>query len=202
MPSDISIVIYNVWLYSRLRHVVRWKWFKIHKPLPWDYYLSEISDTEQSSHKTCTDTWSSSLLLCGRSHNGVSSERINLKIIHRRVCIPVLLSVEQSSIKRLLSDRTWTATNTKHCTRTTIPVSHINVLTRRRGIIKARIWGISSVFRSYVLRKRNSQTKFRRCTVFVKSITWSNARSVAMLSLKIAFVTDFHDKGNSVRRDC
>lgn len=158
--------------------------------------------SSQATCKTCTDTWSSSLLLCGRSHNGVSSERINLKIIHRQVCIPVLLSVEQSSTKRLLSDRTWTATNTKHCTRTTIPVSHINVLTRRRGIIKARIWGISSVFRSYVLRKRNSQTKFRRCTVFVKSITWSNARSVAMLSLKIAFVTDFHDKENRVRRDC
>lgn len=151
-----------------------------------------------------SDTWSSSLLLCGRSHIGVSSERINLKIRHRRVCLPVLLSVEQSSTKRLLSDRTWTATNTKHCTRMTIPVSHINVLTRRRGIIKARIWGISSVFRSYVLRTRNSQTKFRRCTVFVKSnwVTWSNARSVAMLSLKIAFVTDFHNKENSVRRDC
>lgn len=101
----------------------------------------------------------------------VSIERIESENLHT---IPVLLSAEQTSVTRTLSDRTWIATNTKSCTSTTIPVSHNNVLTPRREITKARIWNISSVFRSYSTEKRNSQ-KFRWCSCFVNSIMLSSA---------------------------
>lgn len=134
----------------------------------------------------------------------VSIERIeseNCEWTHTNLyTIPVLLSVEQTSVTRPLSDRTWIATNTKSCTSTTIPVSHINVLTPRREITKARIWNISSVFRSYCTEKRNSQ-KFRWCSSFVNSIMWSSAWRSNVFFLKTVFVTDFHNE-NSVKRNC
>lgn len=69
----------------------------------WAFHLSDLSDSIQAIIHV-----PSSLLLCGRSRFGASIERIESKkhTYKRTHTVPVLLSVEQSSVKKPLSDRT------------------------------------------------------------------------------------------------
>lgn len=109
--------------------------------------------------------------------------------------IPVLSSVEKTSVTRPLSDRTWIATNTKSCTSTTIPVSHINVLTPRREITKARIWNISSITASAltVLRKGTPRNFGDVQVLWTRLCEVPRGVAMFLFFLKTVFVTDFHN---------